>query len=77
MSDTQTVHPRACGEHASAGHTNSSSSGSSPRVRGTRACPDRGVTWWPVHPRACGEHLIHIRNSCVGPGSSPRVRGTP
>ena len=31
------VHPRACGEHRSAYGSNSTSSGSSPRLRGTRA----------------------------------------
>ena len=54
--DSDTVHPRACGEHSSATTGKRRESGSSPRMRGTpRTAQDR-IRRLPVHPRACGEH---------------------
>ncbi|EGO93875.1 hypothetical protein APM_3478 [Acidiphilium sp. PM] len=71
-----TVHPRACGEHASASVIVFVLVGSSPRLRGTRPVRDVPGPDCPVHPRACGEHGNgHGSRSC-GCGSSPRLRGT-
>ena len=50
--------------------------GSSPRVRGTRACCVASTILPPVHPRVCGELRFQRRVVRQGIGSSPRVRGT-
>ena len=74
--ESAAVHPRACGELASLRSSIASVSGSSPRMRGTRAA-GRGIRpITSVHPRACGElespPCIRQRTD----GSSPRMRGT-
>ena len=76
LAHLRTVHPRACGEHFCSASWTGSSSGSSPRMRGT---PRRGVSCAarrPVHPRACGEHLFGQASLGSSLGSSPRMRGT-
>ena len=66
------VHPRACGEQARPA-IESSSIGSSPRLRGTAWIPcGIRVRSTAVHPRACGEQSDFPKQ----PGSSPRLRGT-
>ena len=69
-------HPRVCGEHALFAIANAPPLGSSPRMRGTHACPRKTTRNRMDHPRVCGEH-----SSVSGPsgnplGSSPRMRGT-
>ena len=66
------VHPRACGELVSIGASFVTSTGSSPRMRGTPGFHCGPTEEPPVHPRACGE---------LGPdqeadSSSPTLRGT-
>ena len=51
--------------------------GSSPRVRGTRAGIAAAPLSRTVHPRACGEHFPVAVATPGLAGSSPRVRGTP
>ena len=65
--------PAHCGEHASTAETIGSSSGSSPRVRGTR--PDardqrRRQRFIPAH---CGEHVAGRRRHAFTHGSSPHA----
>ena len=52
------VHPRACGERVMLPPSREFSTGSSPRVRGTRqvGAPSPNFS---VHPRACGERSSH------------------
>ncbi len=73
------VHPRARGEHSFSPQRSPSSSGSSPRTRGTRATipPSAAAPLpSPVHPRARGEHSpARAWYRCIA-GSSPRTRGT-
>ena len=66
-----------CGEHPGSPATTSATSGSSPRVRGTRTSCACWCRRSPVHPRVCGEHLVKVFPVCLANGSSPRVRGTP
>jgi len=54
------VHPRACGEHATISRDTTRLTGPSPRVRA----------------RACGEHDARTRPARRIDGPSPRVRGT-
>ena len=70
------VHPRACGEHAASAAFAPPSTGSSPRVRGTRTTRAPGRAVPTVHPRACGEHRCASNETLSIIGSSPRVRGT-
>ena len=49
------VHPRVCGELASAKTWQHTADGSSPRVRGTPRRSRSGIGPPPVHPRVCGE----------------------
>ena len=75
------VHPRVCGELASGRASTLGTSGSSPRVRGTRANAGNATTRSPVHPRVCGE-LVHAHLGVVGvrrfipacAGNSPHTR---
>ena len=76
-SGRSTVHPRVCGEHASASPPVAISAGSSPRVRGTRRWPAGVGHTITVHPRVCGEHRCGAVFVPLVSGSSPRVRGTP
>ena len=48
------VHPRACGEHASAATVTDRSVGSSPRMRGTRRDRDADQTSWRFIPAHAG-----------------------
>ena len=70
------VHPRVCGELGPGPAFVSSSSGSSPRVRGTpsgrlrRACRPRFI------PACAGNSNALASNANADIGSSPRVRGT-
>ena len=72
-----TVHPRVCGELTARAPAASASSGSSPRVRGTRCFDSRPPPGFSVHPRVCGELLVGAAEAAKDSGSSPRVRGTP
>ena len=54
----------------------STSTGSSPRVRGTPNSPRTSIMSHTVHPRVCREHPVTVPLSMVECGSSPRVRGT-
>ena len=49
-------HPRVCGEHEEDEYLIMRELGSSPRVRGTRACAALAYTSPVDHPRVCGEH---------------------
>ena len=71
-----TVHPRACGELESPVLLIDLSSGSSPRMRGTRHCDPVVPGGSPVHPRACGELTPMQMSVAAAVGSSPRMRGT-
>ena len=70
------VHPRVCGELASANRACQSPTGSSPRVRGTPSAKRRAAARFPVHPRVCGELRGLQWTREKRDGSSPRVRGT-
>ena len=72
----ETVHPRACGERSSCQRRTNTTSGSSPRVRGTGQVSVGRDGPEPVHPRACGERPCRSVPSACVVGSSPRVRGT-
>ena len=65
-----------CGELSTCPGSLAHTTGSSPRVRGTRL---RGAGRRPhrlVHPRVCGELCAAFAGWPCGGGSSPRVRGT-
>ena len=49
-------HPRVCGEHPPLSILSTEPLGSSPRVRGTRACETWSARSGRDHPRVCGEH---------------------
>ncbi len=71
------VHPRVCGERTSRPASGLQSTGSSPRVRGTRCTRRRRTIPAAVHPRVCGERCTLPPHVSDIAGSSPRVRGTP
>ena len=74
------VHRRACGELIPCPSFAHVSSGSSPRMRGTRSTTARsasGSSPASVHPRACGELCTATTARIISNGSSPRMRGTP
>ena len=71
------VHPRACGELQLSAVIFTPTTGSSPRMRGTRRRAQCSRTRTAVHPRACGELDGHIYRTVNPTGSSPRMRGTP
>ena len=70
-------HPRVCGEHALFAIANAPPLGSSPRMRGTHACPRKTTRNRMDHPRVCGEHWLPSCSRLSNWGSSPRMRGTP
>ena len=73
-----TVHPRAGGEHAMLRRISLTSSGSSPRGRGTLQHVEVRSACRAVHPRAGGEHVSRsMATPSIVAGSSPRGRGTP
>ena len=76
MSPPKAVHPRVCGELGRPRSLANRSSGSSPRVRGTRYQTSETTEQETVHPRVCGELLRDCGPVCDHSGSSPRVRGT-
>ena len=53
-----------CGEHTGASAARPSTSGSSPRVRGTQRCRRWSLHDAAVHPRVCGEHAIEAPAKC-------------
>ena len=68
--------PACAGNTAAYTAISAHTSGSSPRVRGTRRARPC-ASWRPsVHPRVCGEHVRWQRFERALFGSSPRVRGT-
>ena len=69
-------HPRVCGEHALFAIANAPPLGSSPRMRGTHACPRKTTRNRMDHPRVCGEHWLPSCSRLSNWGSSPRMRGT-
>ena len=73
---SRAVHPRVCGELGKVAANAASTSGSSPRVRGTPGVLAVVVGARTVHPRVCGELVVWIRPGGDHRGSSPRVRGT-
>ena len=56
------VHPRECGEHKQGATRSGISGGSSPRVRGTRPEPDKGVAHHRFIPASAG----NTRAGCSG-----------
>ena len=58
ISNTATVHPRACGEHQATLSMSVSPAGSSPRLRGTPSCSLRGrvPTWFIPAPAGNTKH---------------------
>ena len=68
--------PRVCGEHAGITGFDSTTGGSSPRMRGTCFPTSLRHPYIPVHPRVCGEHIYIGRQYTCQSGSSPRMRGT-
>ena len=68
------VHPRACGELCLANAFIQVSTGSSPRMRGTRITSTWAGLVTSVHPRACGELIGPSRYVATESGSSPRMR---
>ena len=50
-------HPRVCGEHPRSAHPIDSTSGSSPRMRGTLSVAVVDHEEFVDHPRVCGEHF--------------------
>ena len=73
---TSAVHPRVRGEHDSRAMALRTSSGSSPRARGTRAAD---VSHWGKvrFIPACAGNTVYCGRQSTKPGSSPRARGTP
>jgi len=70
------AHPRACGERNVASATCSGSSGSSPRMRGTRPIAERAMTNGRLIPAHAGNATPVQPGHTVYAGSSPRMRGT-
>src|SRR5690606_23171019 len=70
------VHPHACGERQPALRMNTDTSGSSPRMWGTRKTNRRLRPEFTVHPHACGERIFQGRRKPQKIGSSPRMWGT-
>ena len=70
-------HPRVCGEHVQNALGRFNVAGSSPRMRGTHACPRKTTRNRMDHPRVCGEHWLPSCSRLSNWGSSPRMRGTP
>ena len=70
----QSVHPRVCGEHRVHLHLKLDSSGSSPRVRGTRNFAEHEVQLFRFIPACAGNTLRH-RARCSARSVHPRVCG--
>ena len=70
-----TVHPRVCGELSVLRSRSDMSSGSSPRVRGTRTGVRRSPIARAVHPRVCGELHRPWRSASPRLPVHPRVCG--
>ena len=71
---TRTVHPRVCGEHVNSTISKSASSGSSPRVRGTRGRPasiGEGRRFIP----ACAGNTFRMMEAARRMAVHPRVCG--
>ena len=69
------VHPRACGEHGWYEAADGTTTGSSPRVRGTLQCIHCSFQPAGSSPRVRG--TLEVGPPCESVlGSSPRVRGT-
>ncbi len=71
-----TVHPRACGEHQASLLNLPDATGSSPRVRGTRADLALQPAVGRFIPARAGNTVDLAPLQPAGLGSSPRVRGT-
>ena len=71
------VHPRRCGEHPKAVRVFSSSDGSSPQVRGTRARSTLATEYPRFIPAGAGNTFLPLDTLTHRHGSSPQVRGTP
>ena len=70
------VHPRVCGERETRPSPNFSTTGSSPRVRGTRDHPAMHGAHFRFIPACAGNAYKCESEYPVSHGSSPRVRGT-
>ena len=70
------VHPRACGERSQYAGRGTTSTGSSPRVRGTRQPVRTQAGCRRFIPARAGNALTSLRERFFSSGSSPRVRGT-
>ena len=70
------VHPRRCGEHPKAVRVFSSSDGSSPQVRGTRARSTLATEYPRFIPAGAGNTFLPLDTLTHRHGSSPQVRGT-
>ena len=70
------VHPRACGEHISDQPQMRYSSGSSPRMRGTRRTNRRLPRMPRFIPAHAGNTQTNVPSGTTLAGSSPRMRGT-
>ena len=71
-----TVHPRVCGELVTRSRQSGHSTGSSPRVRGTRRRAPRNAPKVRFIPACAGNSYTVRPVPDVAHGSSPRVRGT-
>jgi len=71
-----TVHPRACGEHWLAMIFSTMFVGSSPRLRGTRACAYPQAPGARFIPAPAGNTAHTSSDMLLKGGSSPRLRGT-
>ena len=69
-------HPRVCGERPETNTLHLGTTGSSPRMRGTRGFSVRGRRGVGDHPRVCGERRRLPCRVWRAGGSSPRMRGT-
>ena len=68
--------PTCVGNTASSKSASKRSSGSSPRVWGTRLPVGSDRLFGAVHPHVCGEHAVAPVLKALEGGSSPRVWGT-
>ena len=69
-------HPRVCGEHYRFVYWPNTTSGSSPRVRGTRRPLAKCGYAMGIIPACAGNTFSSVSNPRAIRGSSPRVRGT-
>ena len=73
---TESVHPRACGEHRCSSVRNARTAGSSPRVRGTLDLSSEEGRRQRFIPARAGNTALRADSGSLASGSSPRVRGT-